>query len=320
MPLTFDIPREELENYTGRNPKPEDFDLYWERALDEMHQTNPEPELTKADFQLPFADCYHLFFTGVGGSQIHAKLVIPRERVGPVPAVFQFHGYSMSAGDWTGLATLAAGGIAVAAMDCRGQGGMSEDMGQVPGWTLRGHIVKGLDSHPDKMYFRQVYLDTAMLVRVVAELEAIDETRLGAQGGSQGGGLTLACAALDPRIKKLMPVYPFLCDYQRVWEMDQAKDAYDELREWFRRFDPRHEREQEVFQRLGYIDIQHLAPRIQGEVLMLTGLMDTICPPSTQFAAFNKIKSEKRYIAYPDYGHEWLPDWGDIAFEYFMGL
>ncbi len=40
-----------------------------------------------------------------------------------------------------------------------------------------------------------------------------------------GGALTIACAALEPRIKRAAPVFPFLCDYQRVWEMDQAKDA-----------------------------------------------------------------------------------------------
>ena len=70
--------------------------------------------------------------------------------------------------------------------------------------------------------------------------------------------------------------------------MDQ--NAYAELREWFRNFDPRHEREEEVFTRLGYIDVQHLASRIQAEVLMGVGLMDQVCPPSTQYAAFNKIQ------------------------------
>src|SRR5205823_2021338 len=104
-------------------------------------------------------------------------------------------------------------------------------------------------------------------------------------------GLTLACAALEPRLKLAAPVYPFLCDYQRVWEMDLDVAAYDELRVYFRLFDPLHEREQQVFTRLGYIDNQHLAQRIRAEVLMAVGLMDTVCPPSTQFAAFNKIEA-----------------------------
>lgn len=54
--------------------------------------------------------------------------------------------------------------------------------------------------------------------------------------------------------------------------MDLDVDAYAELREFFRRFDPRHQREEAVFTRLGYLDVQHLAPRIRGEVLMTTAL------------------------------------------------
>ena len=54
--------------------------------------------------------------------------------------------------------------------------------------------------------------------------------RVGAYGGSQGGGLTLACAALTPNLNRAAPVYPFLCDYQRVWEMDLDKDAYQDAR------------------------------------------------------------------------------------------
>ena len=37
---------------------------------------------------------------------------------------------------------------------------------------------------------------------------------------------------------------------------------------------------------------------------MLTGLMDDICPPSTQFAAYNKIKSSKNIIVFPEWGNE----------------
>jgi cephalosporin-C deacetylase len=78
--------------------------------------------------------------------------------------------------------------------------------------------------------------------------------------------------------------------------------------------------EDEVFTALGYIDLQHLAKRIWGEVLMGTGLMDTVCPPSTQFAAYNKIRSKKRIVIYPDFGHEDLPGFSDIAFEFMSKL
>jgi cephalosporin-C deacetylase len=209
-------------------------------------------------------------------------------------------------------------------MDCRGQGGLSEDKGGVAGWTLRGHIVRGLDDAlagmPEKLLFRDIFLDTAQLAKVVMAMDEVDAERVGATGGSQGGALTVACMSLVPEIKRAAPVFPFLSDYKRVWEMDQDKDAYAELREWFRRFDPTHEREDAIFKALGYIDVQHLAPRTQAEVLWFTGLMDTICPPSTQFAAYNKVASEKSMVLYPDFGHENLPGHSDRIFQYMMGL
>ncbi len=111
-------------------------------------------------------------------------------------------------------------------------------------------------------------------------------------------------------------MYPFLSDYQRTWEMDLDVAAYEELRQLFRRFDPRHERSDEIFTRLGYIDVQHLAARIRARVLMAVGLMDTICAPSTQFAAYNKITSEKDLVIYPDLAHETLPEFADRIFAF----
>jgi cephalosporin-C deacetylase len=210
----------------------------------------------------------------------------------------------------------AAQGIAIAAMDSRGQGGLSEDTGGVTGTTLRGQIVRGLSDHPDQLLFRQIFLDTAQLARVVMGFPEIDPQRIGAKGGSQGGGLTLACAALEPRLARAAPVFPFLSDYQRVWEMDLAREAYEELTYFFRQFDPTHERENEIFTSLGYIDVQHLADRIAARVLMTTSLMDMVCPPSTQFAVYNKITSQKEMVLYPDFGHEDLPGSSDRIFEF----
>ena len=155
-----------------------------------------------------------------------------------------FHGYSGNSGDWMDKLSWVGQGYSVAALDVRGQGGLSEDGGGVKGNTLHGHIIRGLDDAPEKLLLRQIYLDCAQLARIVMAMPEVDADRVGATGGSQGGGLTLACAALEPRIQRAAPVFPFLCDYLRVWEMDLAAAAYEELRTYFRLFDPLHERGQ----------------------------------------------------------------------------
>lgn len=323
MPL-IDKPLPELFQYSGTNPRPADFDAYWAAALQELNATDPRPELRPSTaIATRHAECFDLWFTGVGGARIYAKYIRPKNSGTGAKraAVLQFHGYSANSGEWTDKLGFASEGLCYAAMDCRGQGGRSEDSGAVKGPTLRGHIIRGLDD-PDarKLAFRQIFLDTAQLARVVMGFPEVDASRVGCCGASQGGALTLACAALEPRIKRAAPVFPFLCDYQRVWEMDQAKDAYQELREFFRHFDPRHEREREIFTKLGYIDCQHLAPRIKAEVLLFTGLMDEICPPSTQFAAYNKIASKKDVVIYPDFAHETLPGQLDRTLNFMLGL
>jgi len=273
--------------------------------------------LRPAAFAAPGAECFDLWFTGVGGARLYAKYLRPAGP-GPHPAVLQFHGYSGHSGDWFDKLGWPAAGMACAALDVRGQGGKSEDPGGVKGTTLRGHIVRGLDDpDPDRLAYRQIFLDTAQLARVVMGLPGIDARRVDCHGGSQGGALALACAALEPRIRRCAPVFPFLCDYRRVWEMDLAKDAYEELRYFFRMFDPRHERAEAIFTKLGYIDCQHLAPRIKAEVLMFTSLMDTICPPSSQFAAYNRITATKDMVIYPDFAHENLPGCSDRVFRFF---
>ena len=324
MPLTFDLPIAELRAYRGKNPRPADFDSFWDNSLAEMRSIDPKVELVAAEFQAPNVECFHLFFTGAGDARVHAKLLRPVNAPSPHPALLLFHGYTGDSGDWYDKLGYVAAGFTVAALDCRGQAGLSEDNGCVIGNTLHGHIIRGLDDalrgSPEKMLFQQIFLDTAQLARIIMEMPDVDANRVGIMGGSQGGALTIACAALEPRIKLAAPLYPFLSDYIRVWEMDQAKDAYKELQEYFRHADPMHQREEMIFEKLGYIDIQFLAPRIKAEVLWGISLMDTICPPSTQFAVYNKITSPKKMVIYPDFGHEPLPGFFDQAFQFLMGL
>lgn len=304
MPARFDMPLDELRTYKGTNPCPADLDQFWAGALSELDGTKAEIELTIADFSAPDFRCLDLWFTGVGGSRIHAKVIMPEKQVGKLPAVLKFHGYSGNAGDWFDLLSYAALGNVVAALDCRGQGGLSEDRTATGGMTWKGHVVRGLLDGPECLYYRSVYLDTVRLARIVMALDEVDEQRVSTTGHSQGGALSLACAALEPRIAKVAAHCPFLCDFKRVWELDLLKDAYEELSYFLRRFDPTHERIEEIWSRLGYIDIHNLAGRIQAETMFVVGMMDTVCPPSTQFAAYNAVKADKSMLIYPEFRHE----------------
>jgi len=318
---SFDLPPEQLPGYPGRNPRPADHARYWDAGLAELDSVDPALSLVAHPHPATGAECFDLTFTGVRGARVHAKYLRPRAPGAARPAVLVFHGYGASSGDWFDKLPYVAQGYCVAALDCRGQGGTSQDIGITDGTTLGGHIIRGLDDEPGNLLYRHIFLDCVQLARIVMAQPEVDAGRVGVMGASQGGGLAVACAALEPRVTRLAATYPFLSDYLRVWEMDLANEgAYEQIGTYFRRHDPLHERADLIFRRLGYIDVQHLAERITAEVLFTVGLQDRICPPSSQYATYNKIRSAKRLRTYPDFGHEPLPGLNDAIFAFMAGL
>ena len=308
---------EELLQYPGSPEKAPDFDAYWEKALAELAGTDDRASLVPASFPLTNSECFDLWFEGVGGARVHAKYIRPKTP-GPHPCVFHFHGYTWRSEEWTRYLTFLSEGICVAALDCRGQAGESEDVSRVTGFTYLGHITRGLHDSPEKLYYRQVFLDTVELVRVVSSFPEVDEDRLGAFGGSQGGGLSIACSALSGRIKRTCVAAPFLSDYPRAHKLGlflSPPEAFYELGHYLRRFDPHHEHIGEMFERLSYIDVHHLAPRIKTPVKMAVTLQDSLVPPSTQFAIYNNLGGPKEFLPFYEYDHEDTPGWDDKVFQ-----
>jgi cephalosporin-C deacetylase len=312
--LSFDLSSEELAVYQGTNPRPADFDQYWDKALLELDAIDPEAEFADAtDFPLTTATAQHLYFNGTGGYRVHAKVIRPAEPTGP--AVLIFHGYGGEQPKWVDLLPYAARGFTVAALDVREQVGFRTGSQAPNSFSLHNHLVHGLDDGPDGLLYRHVFLDARRLTDIIGGLPGVDSSRIATTGWSQGGGLSLVAAALTPSVKYTASVYPFLTDYQRAWELNLETAPYDEIVTWFKKRDPRHLRQDEVFTTLGYIDVQHLAARIQGEVTLFVGLEDQVCPPSTQYAAYNKITSPKSTRVYPDFGHDDLPGAADDIYQ-----
>ena len=295
----------ELENYSGSGIKPAEFDAFWEDGLLEMESLPLDYILDPVDIPSQVANFYHLTFKGVGGATIHCQLITPKETAGRnFKGLLQFHGYHTDSGDFQDKIGWAAEGFVVLAMDARGQGGLSEDRTQTSGGVMKGLIIRGMEEGKNNLYFRQVFLDTAHVARILKSMDFVNENRIYAQGASQGGGLTIACAGLVPDLYRIYVSYPFLSDYRKAYSLGAQTSAFEEIPYWFQFRDPLHKREKEIFDTLEYIDIQHFAPRIKAEVCWAVGMQDTIVPPITQMATYNNITTKKNLIILPEYGHE----------------
>lgn len=311
----------DLDSYLGTTPCPDDFDTFWAQRMAEADRIPLDYSITQSKEVPSFDTCDYLdlWFTGMGGARLYAKFLKPCVQK-PVPLVLQFHGYPGASRSWLEQSSYAGMGMAILAMDCPGQGGLGTDIGGYRGTTVSGHVIAGLDGPAENMYYVRLYQNVRILCRIVRQLEGIDLNHVFVNGASQGGGVGLACAALNnDLINRAAILYPFLSDYRMIWELGADEIAYEGLRYYSRWFDPDESKQEQWFHKLGYIDCKNFAHMIRCPILFGTSLDDTICPPQTQCAVYNQLTCPKKRYLFPGYGHEEIQEFDDLILDFFCG-
>ena len=310
MPLV-DWPLPQLVAYRPPLTREPDFEAFWRETLDTVSGAPLAAEITPfEDYPVPDVRVNRAYYTGWDGARICGWWLVPPDNApgasqGKRPTMVFYHGYSGNKGQVDAYLGWVLQGYCVFAVDTRGQSGESTDPTTYPGGHATGWMTAGI-TDPRHYYYRGAYVDCVRALDFVCAQPEVDVHRIGLTGGSQGGALTLAVAALDPqrRAKMAMPDVPYLCHFRRA--VDAASQApYTEIAAYCRHWP---QREVEVFRTLTYFDNMNLAERITCPVLMNVGLQDVICPPSTIYAAFNHLGSEtKEMKVFPYNGHEGNP-------------
>ena len=297
-----DIPLEELKEYRPKLTKKDDFDNFWEetKAISDSEPLNHK--MQKLDYIVKDVNAYKVFYDGFGKARICGYYLTPRKGDGPFPVIMFFHGYGGNKGQINEYLKWVFLGFAVMAIDVRGQSGESVDNKGYPPPSVVGYMTKGIFSKND-YYYRGVYMDCLRAIDFLSTQESIDIGRLCVAGGSQGGGLSLATASLDSRVKLVIAMIPYLCHFERAIEIAETMEniTYNEFKRLVNVYP---EREREMYDTLSYFDNLNLCKDIEAKTFISVGLRDTCCPPSTVFAVYNHIQSEKEIDVYPFYGHD----------------
>lgn len=303
--MFFDLPLEQLERYKPPREEPSDFDAFWQQTLTEARGYPLDARFELVDYGLRLVESYDVTFKGYGGQPVKGWLIMPRQREEPLPCVVEFIGYGGGRSFPTDWLVWANVGFAHLVMDTRGQGsGWSpgdtpdpEPEGANPHYP--GFMTRGI-LDPRAYYYRRVFTDGVRAVEVARSHPAVDPERIAVTGGSQGGGVAIAVAGLEPTVSVVMPDVPFLCHYRRALEISDAA-PYSEIKQYCQVHRDKIER---VFQTLSYFDGVNFASRCKAQALFSVALMDQICPPSTVFAAYNHFAGRKEIRVYPYNGHE----------------
>ncbi len=261
-------------------------------------------DLTPYDYPVRGVSVYRITYPGFEHSTIQGWLAVP-DSDGPLPGIVSYHGYNYAMdGNLHDTVQLSLHGYAVLHMLCRGQQGGSVDNtvtshGNTAGWMTKGILSK------EEYYYRAVYMDAVRSVEVLASMDKVDAERIGVTGGSQGGALSVAAAALSPLVKVAVADFPYLAHFERAIDMAPT-GPYLEINDYFRK-NPDPKIEEQAKETLSYFDVMNLAPEINCHVRINIGLVDEITPPSTVFAVYNHLNASKDLGIYRYFGHEFIP-------------
>lgn len=279
------------------------FAEFWKTTRAELDQVKPDFRITLLKEKSgTVRDLYQVTMQSFGNVTIEGFYAVPKVP-GKYPVIISYMGYGsdpwLPGGDYNP-------DFAEFVLSTRGQGI------QKAANTYGDWILHGLDSK-ENYYYRGAFMDLVRAIDFVVSRPEVDPEKIVAEGGSQGGAFTLAACALDHRIKAAAPTIPFLSDYPDYFKIAPwpASAFVGYLKEhpektW-----------DEIYPLLSFFDVKNLAPMIRCPILMAAGLQDDVCPPHTNFAAYNQITSEKKYYVFPDQGHSVPQTWNDIRMAFF---
>jgi cephalosporin-C deacetylase len=300
--VIVDKPLEELRTYRPPLTAQPDFEAFWRKSLEMSDRHLLEPEVLPQAYPVERVQVNRVTYAGFGqGTRVHGWYLVPAQPLtvnvegeAVTPVIVQFHGYTGSKGVPAEHLHWALQGFRVFAVDVRGQDGDTPDNQAYPSGSAKGYLTKGIQS-PETYYYRYVYLDCLRAVDFVLAQAGTGPVFL--SGASQGGGLTLAVAALgrERGIAAAMPDVPFLCHFRRAVEVFTAGSYQELVSHWQAHPD----QVENNFQTLSYFDGLNFSPLIECPVLLSLGLLDTNCPPSGGFAVYNHLKVAKQIRIYP---------------------
>lgn len=294
------------EKVLSPQDKPEDFDEFWEKSLNELAAVDPKYKLTELpEHSNDVRKAYRVDMFSWRGEPISALLMEPVKE-GKFPVYVNYLGYNCD--PW--YEDPSDNPETIKVWLCTRRQGFSRDLSEPADFTTRG-----LES-PETYYYHGAFLDVVRGIDLACSRPKADLTRVFAEGGSQGGAFTLISAALDPRVKAIATFVPFLSDYPDYFKV--AGWPGNEILGAAKRLSIPDE---ELYHTLSYVDVKNFTDRIHCPVLMGFGLQDETCPPHTNFAGYNNIPAttDKTWICFPLSGHhvEREPGWNKARDEFF---
>ena len=293
----------EPEKIVAGGSEPADFDAFWAAKRAELDKV-PVKELEKVEVNKNDKNivCYDVKIDCAGGKPVSGYLCMPRNaKPKSLPALVSYHGAGVRSA--YKLYGRAARGMIALDVNAHGieNGKDAKFYSDLSAGELKNYWQFGKTDR-NQIYFVPMFLRVMRALDYVKSLPEWDGKTLIVIGGSQGGGQSLAAAALDSQVTHCIAGVPAICDHAGVLAGRASG---------WPRFCPARpngkftDEEKKVLQETAYVDCAFMARRIKADCYLCTGLIDNVCIPNSVFAAYNGIPAgtKKAMSITPNAGH-----------------
>ena len=280
-------------------PVPDDFDAFWADQKKKVREMPLEPELTAVEYSDASIECFDVQIPCLGGAPVSGYFSLPKDAAPEsVPAILWVHGAGVRSSVLGNAVKGAKWDMLSMDINAHGipNGNPSEYYSDLSKGRLKGYRQAGHESR-ETVYFRGMFLRLVRALDFLTSRPEWDGEHLIVIGHSQGGGQALAAGGLDPRVTLIASGVPAICDH--------SGRAAGRINGW-PKLVPMGEDgkpEPKSLDASRYVDAVNFASRCKARAIMSVGFIDTVCPPSSCYAAYNCLQGPKEIINEPLMGH-----------------
>lgn len=285
--------------------EPEDFLSFWNKQMDYSKTIALNPQLTLLPERCTSkVNVYEVRYDNVRvGSSFYGILCIPKQE-GKYPAILYVPGAGVR--PYSGQIAMAEQGFITLEVGIHGIPVTYPQFlyDNLKNGALLGYQAYHVDNR-ESYYYKNVYLGCLRGVDVLASLPQFDGENLATYGGSQGGALSVVIASLDKRVKCAVSFYPALSD--------QLGYLHKRAGGWPHLFKNKSHCTDAKIETVKYYDVVNFARHLQCPVFFSWGYNDQTCPPTSTYAVFNSVRSEKQLFLVQETAHWTFPEQHDKA-------
>lgn len=285
-------------------PVPDDFDEFWAEQKAALAKvpltstltpvTSPAEGMEAFDLQI---ECLGKPVSGYFGRPLNAK---PKS----FPAILFVHGAGVRSSQLQSTRwAINEGGMLALDINAHGipNGQPTEFYEALSQGELKDYRALGRASR-DESYFKGMFLRLMRALDFLTAHPDWDGKTLIVYGSSQGGFQALAAAGLDSRVSLICAGVPAGCDHTGM--------EADRISGWPKLvpLDAAGKPDPAAMQAARYVDAVNFAQRAKcREAVVTVGFIDTTCPPTSVYAAYNALPIPKRIHIDVDAGHTNTP-------------